>query len=194
MSANRSVSLGLGVDQGVIVDDVAYNEPSDDLGTETYNISPGDTLDLPLWSNLHICTSEIGQWSNATFDPFLTALFVPGPDEKKSTTPAQKKDRKVAIIASAVSVGVVLLALIVFTILVFTVPSIRSKVSPASQRLPKSAQAREMGDNSRAATTTSSATTTKPNVVRADASTAPAASPGRAASKSTWARASKPTE
>lgn len=186
------MGLELGVDTGAIVDGIGFNDAAA-VDYRVYNFTAVDPDEIfsfgNAWSNLHICEPTVGQWKNATFDPYLTALFTPEPTKNQS-----KSDKKV-VIASAVSVSVVVILLASFVILVCTVPALKNKVFPSTQKLTpaggRGKNAAELQSGSRAtaqqavATPVVAAPTPAPAPFVVETTTPP---PARAAAWSTGAR------
>lgn len=174
-SSNGSLGLELGVDTGAIVDGIPFNDPlATGIEYNVYNFTAAylQVPDDPLltytisngWSNLHICEQQVAQWKNATFDPYLTALFTPDP------TQPQSKQSKTVVIASTVTVAAVVLLLAAFVTLVCTVPALKSRVLPSTQRFPVNGASKGLPDANDA-----HRQTTKPS--QKSTTTAPAATP-----------------
>lgn len=200
-STNESLGLELGVDTGAIVDGLPYNDPMGADSTVIPDILEGDnpdqTFQIVGYSNLHLCEPEVGQWKNATFDPYLTALFTPGP------TKNQSKSSKAVVIASTVSVSVVVVLLVVFVILVCTVPVLKAKFIPNSEKFPSSSgkspirgsgNSRETGPNKNGpSTATASSAQAVATPVTAEAPAAAPAAPNTANSRpAAWSNAARP--
>lgn len=134
------------MDTGSIVDGIPFNDPLTAFDTVIYNFTAAylgvpDDPDLTYaisngWSNLHVCDDYLGQWKNASFDPYLSALFIPDP------TQPQSKSRKTAVIAAVVSVVLVLVLVGVILVLIFTVPSLKRLVFTPKSAPPKNREAK----------------------------------------------------
>lgn len=210
-STNGTLGLELGVDTGAIVDGIGFNDAAA-VSSKVYNFTAaamgvGDDPNLMYnfgnaWSNLHICEPTVGQWKNATFDPYLTALFTPEP------SPNQSKSDKKVVIASAVTVSVVVVLLASFVILVCTVPALKNRVLPNSQKLPTkqgaagknaldvqpSSRATAQRGQAVATPVVADAPTPSPTPAATPAVAEPAPAPARAAAWSTGARPSNVVE
>lgn len=88
-------------------------------------------LEADGWSHMHLCENAVGLWTNSSFDPFLGALFTPGP-----TTPANAKSNKAGLIGGLVAMAVIVVGIAIFLTLILTVPSLKEKWIYPNRRKP----------------------------------------------------------
>lgn len=127
-ASNGTAALLLGVDNSVVVDGIPYAQPFALNKTTVLNFTsefmgtpkdPNLVLETDGWSHMHICDPDVGLWTNATFDPFLGALFSEGP------SPPGSKSSKAGLIGGLVAMAVVVIAIAIFITLILTVPSLK---------------------------------------------------------------------
>jgi len=73
-------------------------------------------------------------YHHAIYDPTAVLLFAPAVDSPQNLSPTESRNRQTATIVGGVIGGLVLAAVVVVSVLVITVPSVRRFVQPFSKR------------------------------------------------------------
>lgn len=126
-SDDHTVDLSLKLDLITVLDNITSPSPGPGGGNNTLRV------ELPIEANVGFsgiavilfCPTNQGHWALMEYDPSISALFSPGPEEPDSKTPGKSKSRLSQGAIAGISVGAVLVVLIL--VAVFALLSTRNE-------------------------------------------------------------------